>query len=158
MMYRKGISQAVSWVLLLGLSISLAISVGVWLKNISKETGDEVVNSATRDQRCADTVLAVIEPTICPSLLTNCNNFDYNVKIKNTGVFSITKVICSKLDGQPYEISLGIPLAPNAEQVLNSCEGADITIIPFIEIEKQQIACADKGVRFEANCQPSNCI
>ncbi len=136
---KKGVSQAVAWVLLLGLSISLALVVGTWLSRITEDTGKEIVSDTLNDQRCADTVL-VLKSQSCSSL--------YNTLFKNTGSFNITKVKCN---GQSHFLtSDNSPLAPGQESIsLSTCFDATLGVtgvVPFIFFDGLETACAGKSL------------
>ena len=148
-MHKKGVSIAVAWVLLLGLSIALAILVGTWLKEISKDTGDEIVATSTKDQLCADTILAVVDYNCSASATPFSGVAENKVIFKNAGYFNITKIKCK---GNDLNLNAdGSPLAPGMEtQPLNNCFDAslDITyVVPFIGFNGEQIACAEKSVK-----------
>jgi len=59
-MIKRGVSQAVGWVLLVGLSISLAIFVGVWIKEQSQRSITGVADNLEKDTKCDDVLLSVI--------------------------------------------------------------------------------------------------
>ena len=132
-----GASQAVAWVLLLGLSISLALVVGTWLRNVTSDTGKGVVTDALRDQRCADTVLVIKEQ--------NC--ISHTATFRNTGSFNITKVKCK---GSDVFFVDNAPLAPGKESIsLNTCFDATLNVtgvVPFILIDGKEVACAEKSL------------
>lgn len=139
MVDKKGVSLAIAWVLLLGLSITLAIFVGTWLKKVSEDTGEAVIEDAIRDQRCGDTVLVV-----------NWDCTGDTIDYRNNGVFNIVKIKCRQSTGL---VDVGIStLVPSGieSQALNICldVGLDNTdVIPVIEIDGVEVACAEKSVR-----------
>ncbi len=59
-MHKKGVSQAVGFVLLVGLSIGLAIFVGVWIKEQSKKSISGIADNLEKDTKCDDTLLTVV--------------------------------------------------------------------------------------------------
>ncbi len=141
---KKGDSQAVAWVLLLGLSISLAILVGVWIKNTSKTASENVIEGAIQEQRCADTVLYVNHSCV--------TNQIQDIVAKNNGAFSIVKVKCSNEGGTVVDgvFGIGVILEPGKSKVLNNCMGNTLNIIPVIDIDGVNVTCGEKRVRI--NC------
>ncbi len=149
---KKGASMAVAWVLLVGLSISLAILVGTWLTKMTKESGDELVSQGEKDQRCADTVLVASDYN-CTVGGTSLSLPEGESIFKNSGKFNITKVKCNGVDRclNSVDCSDESPLGPGMESIaLNNCLSDAITdVIPFIDIEGEEVACAEKRVKLQ---------
>ena len=59
-MNKKGLSQAVGFVLLVGLSIGLAIFVGTWLRGQSEKTAQGLAEDVEKNTKCDDTLIRAI--------------------------------------------------------------------------------------------------
>ena len=142
MINKKGISQAVGFVLLLGLSVSLAIFVGIWIKERSEKTIEGVAGNQERETKCDDVLLNVFP---------NCGVVDENVvvislNLTNRGLFSIVQLRC---DG--FFVDLEPPLTPGEKregQDLNNCIGSVTSIIvPMVNLSNGEIfGCYEKRV------------
>ena len=59
-MNKKGLSQAVGFVLLVGLSIGLAIFVGTWMRGQSEKTAQGLAEDVEKNTKCDDTLIRAI--------------------------------------------------------------------------------------------------
>ena len=119
---------------MLGLSISLALVVGTWLRNVTEDTGKTIVRDTLQDQQCVDTLLVLSE--------TSCSTS--TVRFLNTGSFNITKVKCDAQD--VYLTDTQQPLAPGEESILiYTCINVThniSSIVPFTLFDGKEFACA----------------
>ncbi|MFH1592821.1 MAG: hypothetical protein ABIB47_05635 [Candidatus Woesearchaeota archaeon] len=60
MLHKKGISQAVGFVLIIAITIGLAVFVGTWMKDRSEETAVDIASDLEKTTRCDDTTLRAI--------------------------------------------------------------------------------------------------
>ena len=146
-MNRKGVSQAVAWVLLVGLSISLTIFVGVWLQDQSKDAIEGIVSDSEIKGRCSNVYFSAED---------NCkwNDPDQidNITFKNTGSFTISKFKCN---GDDNVIGGEGGLAPGEKYVwqgLSTCNSniQSIILVPFVKIENEEHGCAERTLTI--NC------
>ena len=149
---KKAVTQAVAWVLLVGLSVSLAIFVGLWLKSQSKESLSIIAEDFDIDTRCADTILRA-SPN-CDSDL----NITLSVNLQNKGSFTIIQVKCND-----YLADLSEPLQPGGKlseegdeeptEDLYNCFAQEVSraiLTPYINKSGQGIPCPKKKV--EVTC------
>lgn len=150
---KKAVAQAVAWVLLVGLSVSLAIFVGLWLKSQSKESLSTIAEDFDIDTRCADTILRA-SPNCDPDL-----NITLSVNLQNKGSFTIIQVKCND-----YLAGLSAPLTPEqrldseggvpGQDLYNCFHPADDVVrailTPYINKSGQGIPCPKKKV--EVTC------
>lgn len=143
LMNKKAVSELISYVLIIGLSIALAVAIGLWSKGESKRVVETTVTEAETDARCAEVHLGGVK---CMD-----QNSKVNTKIKNRGSFSISSLryICTDTNGADIagKIDLDIDLKPGVEQSLNNINGCDtnkdITLTPFIKIEDRLVICSE---------------
>ena len=79
---KQGISEVISWVLLIGITVVLSTMVGVWIKNQTDQTSERISND---DYLCDDVAFA--------ATLTDCTTPPVSITIKNTGSFTITEFL-----------------------------------------------------------------
>ena len=149
MLSNKGISHAIGWVLLVGLSVSLAIFIGIWLRTQSEKTITGVADSLEKDTKCDDTLLKVIP---------NCGNVVgmgiviVSLNLTNKGLFTIYRLQCNLMS-----VDLVPGLFPDGRrrvsdglgQPLNNCiNTATVVIMPFVNLSNGELfGCASKRVR-----------
>lgn len=130
---KKADATLLSWVLLIGLAISLAALVSNWAINNAKKFNPEDITAV--DQYCPDV-----------SININTNNCE----ITNTGLLDITKLIIIQISGTT-EINLFPSLQPQTQPLQLSSLG--ITCNPETEIipvtnssENKFVPCSSKRV------------
>ena len=100
-MNKKGLSQAVGFVLLVGLSIGLAVFVGTWLRGQSEKTAQGLAEDVEKNTRCDDTLIRAIAncDRICRYDGNNCVN---NQNARNRGgcdFFDEDQIGCERNSG-----------------------------------------------------------
>jgi len=143
MLKKVGISHAIGWVMLVGLSVSLAIFIGIWLRSQSEKTISGVADNLEKDTKCDDTLLKIIP---------NCGVVGMGIGIvslnlTNKGLFSIYRLQCNATF-----VDLSPGLAPDETrrgQALNNCiNTATMVIMPFVNLSNGELfGCASKRVR-----------
>ncbi|HLD13036.1 MAG TPA: archaellin/type IV pilin N-terminal domain-containing protein [Candidatus Nanoarchaeia archaeon] len=81
-MHKKGISEVISWVLLIGVTVVLATTIGVWMKQQAEQANEYILQE---DYLCNDVSFS--------ATLSDCNEPDITLTIKNTGSFTIQEFI-----------------------------------------------------------------
>ncbi len=132
---KKGVSMIISYVLLIGFSISLAIMVSMWIRGESQKVADswEMYDC---DFSCDDVFLSA------------CYNQD-GLSVRNRGNFNIKGVRVQNSTGAtniPTNIGL------DQTEVLNIGELPN-TIVPAIGEGEDVCLCADKKIEV-GNCVP----
>ena len=138
MMRKKGDSVLISWVLLVGFAIGLATIVTIWVKDRAESTTEDVINKAEEDMRCAETALNVA---------IDCVNAPQDIKITNTGKFTIHKV---KLRQGSTIDDVAKTIAPQQTETLNTNwnTAEELDIIPIIKIEEKEVVCATRKITY----------
>lgn len=131
-MNRIGQAQFIGWVLLIGFAVMLAAFVGNWMLKQAEETTEGFVDMTTKDVKCMDVSIAV-----------KCENS--NVKVINTGYFTIKKLACY---GEEGYTTIDFELKPTREpkDLIELCT----SIVPIIEVDGKLIGCSEKQV--EVKC------
>ena len=151
--------MVIEWVLLVGLSVTLAVFVGVWLKDQASGISEGVSIDTEVATRCADTIFYGTPNCADPGVVGATLYFD-SADITNSGSFSIKKVKCN---GKDVDFSGGTGgngdfiLQPQEtlSQTLNNCNDLNdptidtMIVIPFIEINGEDFGCAEKSLRLE---------
>ena len=141
-MNKKGASELISYVLIIGLSITLAIVIGMWSKGESKRVVESTVKGSEIETRCAEVHLGGF----------GCiRDDDLEVKAINRGSFSIIGIryICTDNKGNDISEKIGLdtPLKPGEEQSLNNLNNCDsnkeIILTPFITFGDKNTICPE---------------
>ena len=135
---KKAVSQIISWVLLIGLTISIAIFVTKWTLDQAKQTTEGVTKLVTEDVRCSSVALNAVR---------DCSNENsILLKISNKGTLTIRGLIIRKYSGtQVQKIEESIEILPQQTTDLNIGTNYDkIEIIPKIKVDKEEIGCSDR--------------
>ena len=148
---KRGASLAIEWVLLVGLSVSLAVFVGVWLRDQASGISEGVTVDTEVATRCADTIFYGT-----PNCADAIPSYFISAGITNSGSFSIKKVKCNGED-RDFVGSIGgngdniLQPEETLTQTLSSCNDGTSTmiVIPFIEINGEDFGCAEKSLRLE---------
>ena len=138
---KKGQGMIIAWVLLIGLTVSLAVIVTTWTRQQAEETTAGIVSQTEVELRCA-----AVSFNAKPNCVGN------NIEIVNRGDFSIHKfVIHMKPTGaalQSETVNLfDDPIAPGQEKSINTQFNdlyGSIDLTPFIKVEDQYVGCSDR--------------
>jgi len=143
---KKGVSLAVGWALLVGLSVTLTIFVGVWLKQQAASTGEALVLNADIEQRCADTILAA--EVNCAEDISSGTYTISHYNISNRGYFDIVDIKCFGKNSEEGILKTG----GIKTETLNSCNSINnngqtqVIVVPVITVGGKQYGCGEKGV------------
>ncbi|MBS3144077.1 hypothetical protein J4208_00675 [Candidatus Woesearchaeota archaeon] len=146
-MQKKGDSQIISWVLLVGFVIGLAAIVTMWVKDRAESSTQDQIDQAEQELRCAETTLNVAVDCITP---TN------DITVTNTGKFTLKKVKFRQLDASSGQTNIediasvlpnGLP--PQQTETLNT-NTIDTLLafeaIPIIALNEKEVVCVTKKV------------
>ncbi|GEM_PF-1063265 len=139
---KKGVSPAISWIILIGMAVTMAGVVTVWTRGIAEDSTDRVIGNVEQDLRCDDIVIHAYEDTgpACSS-----------ITIGNRGLFSIVGYKIRDTSGI-QDVTFASPLVPQKEQTesLSSITPVlpenTISIIPVTMVEKEEVPCMAKEV------------
>jgi len=138
---KKGVSPTISWILLIGLSISLAGVVTVWVRSTAEDTADRITQNVESDIRCADISINAYEET------SGCSK----ITIQNKGLFSLHAIKVVSL-GKVDEISSSqFPLIPGDSatidlNIASLLADNKIGIIPVTKVDDNMLACLEKEI------------
>ncbi len=141
---KKGQAALIAWVLLIGLSVSLAVIVTTWTREQAEETTETLVSQTEADLRC-DAVSFNVAP--------QCEIPYDGLKIVNRGDFTIHKFVVHIKPPEGNLISSTInlfeggrePLKPGETQTLrtkDSFMNSEIDLVPFIQVDGQYVGCS----------------
>ena len=131
---KRGVGDIIAWVLLVGLSISLAIMVTAWMKQTTVKTTEFIINDVEGDVNCADVSMkAFIVSPPCT-----------DINVSNTGYHKIVKLAARHQYGkQEFQVDL---LPQTDSKVLNMQIPTKVDIIPVIQVGKGLLGCADRKI------------
>jgi len=132
---KKGVSEIVSFVLLIGFVVSLGVLVTTWFKEQTEKTTTTLVKETIGDIRCSDVSLNAyfINPPACD-----------RINITNTGYFRILQVtVRSQFGSRNYNLEINIT---ESKDLNIGGSFNEVEIIPIIKSEKELVACADRKV------------
>lgn len=87
---RKGISPLISWILLVGMAVSIGSLVSIYLINLSKAQGESIGGAQLENLYCPD--VAIEGTGLCYILTQGSNGVILRLDLKNKGFFSITNI------------------------------------------------------------------
>ena len=138
---KKGVSEPISWILLVGLGIMLAGIVTVWVKDTAESTSERIITNVENDLRCNDISINAYEktPPLCSQIL-----------IQNRGTFSIAGIKTRQIN-IVEDIVFESPLLPGKDasidlNILTPPPDNKIGIIPITKVGKDFIACMEKEI------------
>ncbi len=138
---KRGVSEVISWVLLLGFSVLLGTTVIMWSKQQTEKYTDELTEMVENDINCRDIIYTI-----------NANCTTKTTSVNNRGSFTIVKfIIRTNLSSSTLDtavtptstVNLGIP---------PSYYDTGFDMIPFIEVNNKKVGCSDKTRR--GICKP----
>ena len=132
---KKGVSEIISWVLLIGFAVSLAAIVTMWTLRNTETTTEGVVKMVTEDIKCSEVFI---------NLAIDCTT--KTLTVINDGKFKIDKLMI-RADSSSETIEAN--LMPGKEQSLNIDFINNIEVIPLVKLDKEFIGCSDKAKEVE---------
>ncbi len=144
-MQKKGDSQLISWVLLVGFVIGLATMVTMWVKDRAEQTTQEEIDRTEQELRCAETAINVA---------IDCPTMPRDVQVTNTGKFTIQKLKFRQLEQTTLRIVIDDvvqvipPQAPPQTVSLNTNIDPlqEFDIIPIIIINEKEVVCVTRKI------------
>lgn len=135
-MKKRGASELIAWVLLIGFTITLGIVVSQWLREQAKSSTEAVIKDISSDLRCDNVQLNAYFSNPCDTL-----------EILNKGYHKILKVkVRSDFGIEEFTVNI----APGASVTQQLSTNQAVEIIPVVEVEREQLACIDKKI--QVNC------
>ena len=132
---KKGVSEIISWVLLIGFAVSLAAIVTMWTLRNTETTTEGVVKMVRGDIKCSEVFI---------NLAIDCTT--KTLTVINDGKFKIDKLMI-RADSSSETIEAN--LMPGKEQSLNIDFINNIEVIPLVKLDKEFIGCSDKAKEVE---------
>jgi len=147
-MKKEGASQVLSFVILIGLGVTLSIIVGLWIRDQARESSDIIEESMNTEMLCSEVFLTGD---------ANCKDDGGEWKIDsinltNRGKFNIIGFKCGSddLEDTKSELSDEILIIGETEEDLNICKDVKLTrIMPYIKVKEKEVLCADRGIKLE---------
>lgn len=131
---KKGVSMIIAYVLLVGFSVALAITVTLWIRGMAEESAEDIMSKECELQ-CDEVFLAV-----------GC--YSDGVDITNKGNFNISKLKVRSESGVT-DVIVNIGLGETAEN-LNigdvSINDEPISIVPVIGKGEEECVCRNKRI------------
>lgn len=130
---KKGVSEIISYVLLIGFAIGLGILVSTWMKDQAEKTSKTLLEDKAREVTCTDVALNAyfLSPT--------CDH----VNITNKGHYTIKKVAVRSIFGTETK---DVNILPMQSQDLYISTTTDVEIIPQIMPEKELLLCGNRKI------------
>ena len=139
---KQGVSEIVSWVMLIGLSIAIGMLVLQWSKQQTEQTAEKLTQDVTSSLRCGEVSFNV---KFVPAASPVCSQ----VEIANKGLHTIKELQIRGQAGGPRAV---LNLPPEQSQTLNipnfttsiASPGSSTEFIPLIEGSAGLVPCADR--------------
>lgn len=145
-MFKKAASPVIAWILLIGITVSIAAGVITWQRSHAEKLTEETVTFITGRMECEQIKISAEKITACP-----------DINITNRGTLTINKVsIRSDQAGGILNTQI-IPAATLASLALELSSqdlniGIDykkIEIMPLLSVDKKLYGCTDKKLVIE---------
>lgn len=148
---KRGQGAIIAWVLLIGLSVSLAILVSTWTKKQAEETTETLVSQTEADLRCA---------AVSFNAKPECSIPYDSLKVVNRGDFTIHKFVVhiKSKEGQLISNTINLfekgrePIKPGETQTLrtqDSFMNSEIELVPFIQVDGEYVGCTARTLKTE---------
>lgn len=139
--YKKAITPAISWILIIGMAVTLAGVVTFWIKSTATTTTEKIITNTEIDLRCDDVSFNAYESTTF-----NCSS----LTVHNRGFFSLQGIKIRQL-GSVIDHEFMDPLKPQEQTTitlnnLNIPSNNEMGLIPIISAEKEDLACMNKEI------------
>ena len=138
---KKGISEVISWVLLVGLTVVLGIMVSIWIRSTAEETVEKQIEQV--DQKCDDIGFNVKNNSECAA-----GSIPFT--IANRGSFTVHDFVI-RINGEVWRNGLNTPvklnILPGQAKDLNIdvTAGSEIEFIPVVD----ENACSSRRLRLK---------
>ncbi len=147
MIKKKGQSEFVAYVLLIGMAVALASIIGVWSFNNAQKVSDNIIKQNKIEEKCDQ--LAISSKIIC------LNNAVDSISISNTGYFTIDEVKITNpetgLENCFNKVTKIKPGESRITQTLNNCDTA--ILLPLVKIsDDETIGCSEKKLVLKLIC------
>lgn len=133
---KKGMSEIIAWILLLGFSISLAVLIFNWTRTHTQELTESTVSFVEGKLECQEIAINVVTNDDCST-----------ITITNKGKLTIDQ-LAIRTFRQNYENTLmeTTKLAPKQSKQLNILSSNKIEVIPIVKIKEKLVGCNDKRI------------
>lgn len=132
-MKKRGASELIAWVLIIGFSVALGVIVTQWLKEHATKSTQIVTRDIERDLRCNDVAFNAFFSSGCTDIQVTNRGYHKIIAIKVRNPYDVQELDADLMPGSSTTI---------APQGLQPSE--DIDLIPVIEGEKENLACIDR--------------
>ena len=134
-MKKRGASELVAWVLIIGFSIALGVIVTQWLKDQATKSAEIVTKDIEKDLRCGDVSINAFFSSPCTG-----------IDVTNKGYHKIVSIKVRN----PYDVQeLSIDLRPGSTSTISPQgiqTGMSVDLIPVIEGENERLGCIDRRI------------
>ncbi len=148
---KRGQGAIIAWVLLIGLSVSLAVIVSTWTREQAEETTETLVSQTEADLRCA---------AVSFNAKPECKIPYDKLKIVNRGDFTIHKFVIhiKPKEGQLISNTINLfeggrePIKPGETKTLrtqDSFMNSEIELVPFIQVDGQYVGCTARTLKIK---------
>ncbi|MDD5331841.1 MAG: hypothetical protein PHE43_03410 [Candidatus Nanoarchaeia archaeon] len=142
MKQKRGASDVIGWVLLIGFSIALAAGVFTWIKGQTTEMTESTVNYVEGEMTCEDVAINIKPEISCSQII-----------VSNKGKFTVDaiRVILYPASGDPTSELItekennNLPLKPMADPItLDLTPSVKIEVTPVIKVDDNYNGCSTK--------------
>lgn len=136
-MNKRGISIVVSWVLLIGFTIALAVSIYTWSREQAEQLTEQTVIYVEGKLDCSSVSINVASKEDCSKL-----------NITNKGQLKIEQLVIRIFQDNDLVGDLSEQgLMPFEEvKVATGLVGNNLEVVPVIKVDKKLIGCVDKKI------------
>lgn len=142
---KKGISEVVSWVLLLGFTIGLAVTVFTWTRDYTKTQTESTVSYIEGRIECQEIMINVLVNKSQP-----CQGFI----VSNRGKLKIDKILVRIFNNNnpvgSYMYNLSLNPLQNQYVFNSSLTGNRIEVMPLTKVSNKLVGCKEKTIK--ENC------
>ena len=141
-MQKRGLSEVVGWVLLIGISVMMGTVVMQWMKDHTEETAHDLAEDTEQTYLCDETAFDVTFIT------TNCDT----LHVVNKGYHTLSALKAKSSIGIDDTFTFSPALLPGQTQTLNSNGHTSLQFTPVLLSQGKEIVCPLKKIK--ASCTP----
>ncbi len=138
---KKGMSEVVSWVLLLGFTISLGVAVFTWTKSYTTTQTESTVSYIEGKVECQEIMINIL---VNKSIRPPCQGFT----VSNRGRLKIDKILIRIFNNNDpvgsYIYNLSLNPLQNQYVFNSSLTGNKIEVMPLTMVSSKLVACREK--------------
>ena len=144
MAFKKGVTDIIAMVLLIGFAIASAAMVYNWSVKQTESLSEHAVSFIEGDLKCADVEINIVgtgSPNKCSQLTI------YNQGYHSIDQFVIRRKTSASSDSIIIKNDPGLPLLPKSSMVKSGWTAyVELSVVPIVDLDGKLIGCEDRSI------------